>query len=216
MPEPNEPVQPNPEAGTPDPGTPPATPATPAAPVPGEPEPKPLLISEKEEEKGKEGDEKTPEGAPEKYEDFKFPDGIELDEGDLTEFTDFAKSNKFTQETAQAIVDMSIKRDKMNALKNVEAWNKVREDWVKQLGEDTEFGGAKQGETIERVKRVLRTYGDKELFESLEQSGYGDNYHLLKMLAKIDIATGEKSIVNGDATKVEEKTLAKTMFPNMN
>jgi len=62
-----------------------------------------------DEDKGEENKPDKPEGAPEKYEAFKVPEGVTIDETAATEFGALAKELNLTQENAQKLVDYQIK-----------------------------------------------------------------------------------------------------------
>ena len=52
---------------------------------------------------------REPDGAPEAYEDFSFPEGVEIDSELLTEATDIFKESGLKQDQAQKLVDFHSK-----------------------------------------------------------------------------------------------------------
>lgn len=140
---------------------------------------------------------KPEDGAPEAYADFTFPEGAEPDKATVEKFTALAKELNIPQEKAQELMNLAINNLAEATKKQGEAWAEIRENWVKEIKEDKEFGGEKFEGTLEQAKRTLRNYGSDELEKFISDTGYGDNPHLIRMLAKIDKALGEDKIVQG-------------------
>jgi len=154
--------------------------------------------------------------APDTYAEFSIPEGINLEEQRLGDFTTLARELGLTQEKAQKLVDMASNLVTDNSKSNLEAWDKVRENWVKDIKEDSDFGGDKFKETIERAKRTLTKFGSEDFKNFLDVTGYGDNPHLIRLLAKIDKATAEDSFVEGTPSGELPKTAAQKIYPGYN
>jgi len=186
MPEP----EPSPEAGKPDNEPAPGAGDGGKPPEGGEPNPP-------------EGGAKPPEGgepqkrAPEKYEVFKVPEGVELDADTLTEFEGAAREMDLSQENAQRLVDFGAKIIQAEATEQAENRKVTLEEWEKEIEADEEFGGDKLEETLDRGRRVVKEHGSAELHQLIEVTGLGSNPHLLRFLAKVDKALGEDRVVDG-------------------
>ena len=165
------------------------------------------------EAKPKEGEKKL-EGAPGAYEGFKLPEGTEVNEELMGEFTTLAKEMNLPQESAQKLIDLLPKQFEAFAAKQAESWKDTREGWVKDIKEDKELGGEKFDETLERANRVLRNFGSDGLKTFLADSGFGDSADLIRMLSKLDKALGEDYVVNGDPSGAQEKGAAETLYGN--
>lgn len=163
----------------------------------------------------KEGDaQKTAEKAPEKYESFKMPEGMDINADLLGKFNELAKGYNLTQEKAQGLVDMAGQLVADVQKKQAEQWDKIRDEWVKEIKEDKEFGGAKFNETLERANRTVRTFFSPTFIKFIQETGYGDNPELIKGLAKIDRQLSEDKMVDGQPSGTQEVG-AKTLYPNM-
>ena len=177
---------------------------------------------EGEGEAGAEGKKKDGEGevtgAPENYETFNIPEGFELDEERLGRFTTLAKGLNLPQEGAQQLIDAATEYQQ-DILKQQQEhwWENVVPEWEKEIKSDKDFGGDKFVETLEGGKRVLAKYGTPELKTFLKNTGYGSNPEVIKMLAKIDRATREDNLVDGQPTGTKEgKSAAQTLYPDQN
>ena len=168
------------------------------------------------EQKEEEKEESKEDGSPEKYEDFAVPEGVELNPEMLDKFTVLAKELNLSQENAQKLMDLA--SDNMQGLmtQQQEQWSSIREGWLKDIKEDSEFGGDNFNETVTRAKRTLKNYGSEQLVKFLDDSGYGDNSEVIKMLARVDKAMSEDKIVEGKPKGYEGKSLAEIIYPNNN
>lgn len=180
---------------------------------------KPTILTEEkapeaEKPEGEKPEGEKVEGAPEKYEDFTFPEGMKVDPGMLDKFTGMAKDLNLPQTKAQELMDMASEHAKLLAGQQQEQWAEIREGWVKDLKEDKEFGGDKFNETCDRARRVLKKYGSEKLADFLESTGYGDNSELIRTFARIDKATGEDKVVDGGPSGESNMSLAEKIYGN--
>jgi hypothetical protein len=151
-------------------------------------------------------------GAPEKYVDFKMPEGFQMEAEILEKFMPIAKELNLTQDAAQKVIDLATEHVKILESKQVDSFMKVREGWVESIKSDKDFGGAKFGETIERAKRALTKFGSREFATLLDDSGYGDNPELIRFLAKVDKAIGEDKTVDGLPSTASSKSAAQVLY----
>lgn len=168
----------------------------------------------------KKADEKAKlENAPEKYEPFSAPDGVTLDQELVGEFSTAAKELNLSQEKAQKLVDFGPKIMQRFVEAQSKQWGEIREGWVNDLKADKEFGGEKLNETVQRAKRALSKFGDEKLVKLLLPpskggTGFGDNDALIRLLAKVDKATSEDSIVDGEKSGKDDRSAADLLYPN--
>ena len=100
-----------------------------------------------------------PVGAPEKYEDFKAPEGIELDKTQVEAFVPLAKELGLTQEAAQKLVDFYASNQAAAARAQETAWNATVDGWIAAAKSDKEIGGAALGENLAVAKKALDMFG---------------------------------------------------------
>ena len=203
-------------AGTPEPkaADPAGTPEPKAADPAGTPEPK--AADPKAADPAGTPDPKAadPKGAPETYSDFALPKDFTFNEGGQDAFNGLAKELNLDQAGAQKALDFYAEKQNEIGQAHAAAWDKVQDDWVTGLKTDKDFGGTKFNETIERANRALGAHGSEELKTYLKASGFGNNGELIKMLAKIDKATGDGGLIDGEPKGGGEKTAAQIMYPN--
>ena len=139
---------------------------------------------------------------PEKYEDFKLPEGFESNSEILENFKTIAKETGLSQEKAQGFVDLACQLVQKTQQENESAFMETRKEWRKALQSDPDFGGIKFNHTINAANRALNKAGSPELVEFLQESGFGDHPELIKMLAKFDKMTAEDhTVTKTDAAK---------------
>jgi hypothetical protein len=159
-----DPPQPNtPEARTSD-GT--LKDVTPANTTPTEPKPegdsfltKPVKDPEapkpevKPEDKPADKKDDAPVGAPEKYADFKLPDGFKFDEASLKAAQDQFKELNLTQDAAQKLVDFYAKNSLEASNAPYKAWADLQKEWTTEIA--SRFPGDKGKEVQSMISGVL-------------------------------------------------------------
>lgn len=182
-------------AATPVPSPAPAPAATPApspAPTPAPtPAPSPAPTAAK-----KDGDDK-PTGAPEKYEDFKLPEGVKVDEARMGKFTEWAKSRNLSQQEAQEAIDMAQDLQRASFEQFQAAHTAQVDKWATDSKADKEFGGDKFDENLSVAKRALDQFGTPELKTLLKDSGLGNHPEVLRAFFRVGQAIGEDGFVPG-------------------
>jgi hypothetical protein len=157
---------------------------------------------------GKEGDGKKPEddkptGAPEKYEDFKLPEGMKADTPVMGEFATLAKELNLPQEAAQKLVDLAGKMQAGN-VEQIQAHIEAQgEAWGNEARADKEFGGDKFDENLAVAKRALDQFGTPELKSLLVASKMGNHPEVLRFFYRAGQAISQDGFVpgkNGAAT----------------
>lgn len=144
----------------------------------------------------KEGEKQT--GAPEKYADFKLPEGITIeDQGRFEKFTALAKGLNLSQESAQKLIDLAIENGKSaDAAKAAES-AKVKAEWTAALKSDPEIGGQNFEATVQYAKRAMKEFANDKFIEFLNDTGFGDNPEMVRVFARIGKKMGEDKFVEG-------------------
>ncbi len=144
----------------------------------------------KEGEERKQTDQK-PAGAPEQYEDFRIPEGVEVDKVTMEEAMSAFKDAGYSQEQAQKAIDLHIK----NIQAQQEAFVSTRKEWIEELKADKEFGGTQFESTVKSAQTALRKFDtDGGMLKLLESSGFGDNPVVLRFLARVSKGMGEDEV----------------------
>jgi len=156
----------------------------------------------------------TVETAPIEYTDFSLPEGLNVPEENIASFKEMAKTAGLSQEQAQKVLDSQASA--LLAQTEAAELHKTQEQkaWVDELKKDADFGGAKMTETVERANRAIRQFGSPELITLLKDTGYANNPHVVRMLAKFDRAMSEDKLVEGKGTPMVEKTAADLIYDN--
>lgn len=155
---------------------------------------------------------KAPE-VPEKYE-FKFADGVKVDEARLAKFSETAKGLKLSQEQAQSLADIYAEAVAEGQASQQKAWTEMVDGWAEQARTDKEFGGANFEANVGLAKKVIDKYGTPELRETLNQTGLGNHPDLIRLLVKVGKDISEDTIKPGTPASAE-KTLAQRLYPSM-
>lgn len=126
-------------------------------------------------------------GLPEDIKDYglQFKEGATLDENFVSAFKDIAHKAGILPKQAQALADWFSEANLQAEtnyveeikVKQTEALNNLKQEW-----------GKAYDAKLARAQNVLKTVGDKELIQYLDDSGLGNDTRLIKLLAGI----GEK------------------------
>lgn len=169
----------------------------------------------------KDGDKKPddkdgkPQGAPEKYADFKLPEGVKLDEPTMGKFSELAKKHGLSQEAAQEFVTLGAQMQAGNAQALQAAIDAQGETWAGEAKADKEYGGDKFDENLAVAKGALDKFGTPQLKALLVQSKLGNHPEVLRTFFRIGKAISEDGFVPG-RTGTAGGSIAQRMYPNMN
>jgi len=156
-----------------------------------------------------------PQGAPEAYEPFTVPEGVELDAEVLGDFQGIAKELNLPQDAAQKLTDLGIKLAQKWSSEGEQAANTMFTDWKSRAETDKEFGGDALPANLAVAKKAVDQFGTPELRELLDVHRLGDNPEVIRFMFRVGKAISEDTFVAGNKTSPAQSA-AKTLFPNMN
>ncbi|WP_370857925.1 hypothetical protein [Parasutterella sp.] len=107
----------------------------------------------KETEEKKESEKEA--GAPEKYEDFKAPQGVSLDADVVKGFSEVAKELNLPQDKAQAVID---KVTPILAQKQADQIAQTNKAWQEKVKSDPVIGGDHLKSTIATAQKALKDF----------------------------------------------------------
>jgi hypothetical protein len=133
-------------------------------------------------------------GAPEKYADFKVPEGIEVNQPMLEEFKTVAKKHNLTQEAAQELIDLQVKHVQGISEGLLSTFNQIKTEWMKEAIQEL---GADYKKELVYAGKAIDKFGTPELRTILNQTGIGNHKELVKFFVKIGKAVSEDKFVDG-------------------
>jgi hypothetical protein len=170
---------------------------------------------------------KAPAGAPEKYEDFKLPDGVKLDPQVLEkEALPMFKELGLSQEGAQRLVDFHTKQLAAAAEASTKLWKDTQQAWVAEIKADPEIGGKLDLVRTTVSKAIDGVLGPKlgpQFREAMDFTGAGNNpafirgfYKFAELVTEGSHVPGQKPSPHGQSPSGDGRpTLAKAIFPNL-
>ena len=150
------------------------------------------------------------EGAPEKYEGFKLPEGTVANAKVVEKFSSVAKELGLSQVAAQKLVDFNASAAKEESdaasaeyLKTTDGW---KSDTIKVLGTgyQVELGYA---------ARALDKFGTPGLRELLDTTGLGNHPEVVQMLVKAGKKISEDVLADGKSGEMGRKSYAELLYP---
>jgi hypothetical protein len=167
----------------------------------------------KKDGEGKKDD--KPSGPPEKYEDFKLPEGVTVDAAQIEGFKGLAKELGLTQEAAQKLVDFQAANEAAQVKKIGEFWDKQASDWLAEAKADKEFGGAKFDESVAAANAALKQFGTPKLIEALQTYGMGNHPEVIRAFARVGQAIQNDKLVPGGKDVSKPTSAAEALYPSM-
>src|SRR5258706_10295271 len=168
----------------------------------------------------------SPSGAPEKYEDFKLPEGVKLEGETLKSAQELFKALNLPQDGAQRLVDFHLSQIKAATEASSKAYDDMRATWQTAAKADAEIG-PHMAKIKENVGRLYDAIGDAKLVGEFKQimdlSGVGDNPAFIKFLNKASQYVIEgKHVSGGSPSKFgqqapgtnERPSAAQALYPN--
>lgn len=157
----------------------------------------------------------APQGAPESYEDFTLPEGVELDATLTDEIKSVAKDLNLPQEQAQKLADLAADRIQAMRDQQTQALQEARTRWADEAKADKEFGGAKLDENLAVAAKAMKAFGSPELVNLLNETGFGNHPELIRAFYRAGKAISEDVVVpSGTNVKTGAKDPAKSLYPN--
>ena len=136
-----------------------------------------------------------PDGAPESYEPFSMPEGVDsLDDEVLTTFGDAAKALGLSQDKAQALVDAVAPKIQG---RQQEAFKAQVQTWANEVASDPEIGGEKLDESVSLARKAYRMGASPKLQELLKTSGLDVHPEMVRMFRYFGSRLSEDKIVDG-------------------
>jgi len=113
------------------------------------------------------------------------PEDAVLEASAIERTTAFAKATGLSPEAAQKALEHANGEVAAYRDQQTEAWNTLtRETWVTEAKHDPEIGGEKLTGAVTDAKRFLEAFGDPEIRQFLENTGFGNNKLVIRMLAR--------------------------------
>lgn len=168
----------------------------------------------------------SPKGAPEKYADWKAPEGQTIDPKLAAEANDIFRSMNLSQDQGQKLVDFYNAHVKEAVDKPMQAYQDMRKQWRDQTLADPDVGGQNLDQTKSNLSKVLDVYPDQSVVRDFKQkmdlTGAGDILSFIKIFNWMAVRLGEGGFVRANnpaqisrSGQPSRPSLAAAMFPNL-
>ena len=154
---------------------------------------------------------------PEVPESYQFPEDLKLTGEEKTKYTELLRKHGATQEAANDLFEHIKEQAKAVQEASIKAWYDQVKKWGEEAEKHEEYGGPKFEENLKTVIiPVLNKFGDEQLIQELDQTGFGNNPRLLAFLYRIGKEIGtEAKFVEGRPGVGDEDNILKTLYPTM-
>ena len=153
---------------------------------------------EKPQNEGDKSEADGEKGAPEQYEDFAAPEGVQLDAELVGDLKTIAKELNLSQKDAQRVADLGPKLMQKLQGHQAEAFAQIRQTWADTAKADKEIGGEAFAENLGVAKKALDSFGTPELRTLLNESGIGNHPELIRFMVRAGKAISSDTFVAGE------------------
>src|SRR5262245_19858938 len=164
------------------------------------------------------------QGAPEKYEAFKVPDGFEITEAANKEIDALFKGLGLSQEAGQKLVDFYAAKTAEAANAPYDMYNQMRKGWQDEV--KGRYGSKLSSDVLPTISRALDTLGDAKLVQgckdAMDLTGAGDNpafidlfYRMAQRLSEGSPVRGNGPVKEGQRAPGTPRTAAQAMYPHL-
>lgn len=209
---------------TPEPApTPPPAPAATTSPNPP-PTPAPKADGTSPEKSLLNKEEPTaPQGAPEKYEAFKAPEGYEFDPATLGDAQSLFKTLNLSQDQAQKLMDLYAANSQKSADGLVEFWKAEQQRWVNEVTTDPQLGPRLAEITTNFSRAVDSVLGPQlgvEFKKAMDYTGVGNHPAFIRGMDKFVKLLSEGGHVQGKnpapvRNEARPASAAAAMYPSL-
>ena len=156
-------------------------------------------------------------GAPESYESFKVPEGVEQSDEVLKDFTEVAKELDLSQDSAQKLVDTYFKMGTTAQEEQAQAMAQQSKDWAKMVQEDPTMGGENFEQTKKNIATVKANIPEfKPVYDLFAEWGVGNHPALAGALNALGKLMAEDKFVSAQNSTQQRRSPERVLYPDMN
>ena len=147
--------------------------------------------------------------APDKYEDFKVPEGVTFNAEALGEYKDLAKELDLSQEKAQKLVDYQVKLMQQQRANLDEYARKEAETWRAET---------KKAFSEEEIADAVRGFksAPQEVQNMLAACGFDNHKSFVEFFMHVGKSIKEDKFETGKPSSGKEKSAANVIYPELN
>lgn len=160
----------------------------------------------------------TTEQHPDAPSTLTLPEDAVIDASAIERTMAFAKAAGLSPEAAQQTLEYANGEVAAYQEQVRHDWTTLtRETWVTETKNDPEVGGEKYVGAVTDAKRFLEKFGDEDIRQFLDDTGFGNNRLVIRMLARAEKGlTNHRRPTGGSDGAVTRKTAAQKTYPYMN
>lgn len=147
--------------------------------------------------------------------DLKLPKDSQLDPAYVDKIEAEAKAEGLSNEQAQARLerDNQLRTEVLNQQQM--SMKAQSEKWVEELKADKDFGGEQFKENVSMAKRALDRFADPAFRKILDDTGLGNNPHLVRAFARIGKQMAPDKLVIGSTGSTGKPSRESKLYPTM-
>lgn len=120
------------------------------------------------------------------------------------------------QDRALALINLQAQLNQQASETGSARWNEQQQSWQTEIQNDPELGGDKLPTTVANIARVMDRFATPEVRDILNQTGLGNNPHLVRFMNAVGKQFAEGGVVPGGRPSSSATSLEKRLYPNLN
>jgi len=126
-----------------------------------------------------------------------------------------AKDLGLSKEAAQKVIERDLAM-KVEGERRIHALiEEQKESWANETRADKEIGGQNLERSLGDARAVLDRFGTPAFTKQINESGYGNNAELIRLLSRVGKAMREDGFVQAQGPARDSKKIADLMYPSM-
>ena len=151
--------------------------------------------------------------------DFKLPDGVTVDEGQMTTLKETLAQANVSPEIGQSLLDLHVaelnRSAEAFAKAQAEQWAETVNTWKAELEADQEFSGENKQKVTAAIGQALDEYGSLEARQAFDLTGAGMNPHIVRFVHNMAKALQEGTSVTAPGpVNPRTRSAAEVLYDN--
>lgn len=144
--------------------------------------------------------------------ELEFSQESRLSEADKKRIASYTKEQGLSKDAAQKLIETqeSAKAEYFNDLQTEH--KQMVSKWADQVKTDKEIGGDNYNKNVELARRVIGRFASKELLESLDSTGFGNNPEVVRVFARIGRHMASDELIQSRSTSSGPRTMEDVFY----
>lgn len=119
------------------------------------------------------------------YGEFKLPEGVKVDAGQLAAAQELFRASSLSQEQAQKFIDLAVSREQAAVHRGVQTFADMQSKWVSEIKADPDIGRDRLGASLASASLAIDRLAVPGLKDALNLTGAGNHPAIVRAFVRI-------------------------------